>query len=216
VALSCAANPAGVPLGTAANFAILGAAGVTNTGPSIITGDLGTFPTASVVGFTTSAITGPGIVIGAIHAADAVAGQGQTDLTAAYNTAAGKASTVAAPADIGSLVLPPGVYKSTSTLAITGNVTLDSQGNPNAVFVFQIASGLTANVGSSVTLIGGNPCNIYWQVGSSATLNGASFSGNVFALASVTVGANNIINGRLLARTGAVTLISDTVTKPGP
>jgi len=120
------------------------------------------------------------------------------------------------PADIGGQVLAPGVYKATTSLAITGNVTLDGQNKADSVFIFQIGSALTTSVNSTVTLINGaNACNIFWQVGSSATLNTASaFNGNILALASISLGTGAVVNGRTLARNGAVTLLSNTVSKP--
>jgi hypothetical protein len=139
-------------------------------------------------------------------------------LTTAYNNAAGRVNPAAVPADIGGTVIAPGLYKAPVSLAITGNVTLDGQNNPNSVFIFQAASTLTTSVNSSVTLINmANACNVFWQVGSSATLNTASvFNGTIMALASVSLGTGATVNGRLLARTGAVTLLSNIVTKTGP
>jgi len=218
VAVTCAQNAItgqGVPLGTDATFAVLAGSTVTNTGPTLVTGNLGVSPGTAVTGFG----PGTGVVTGgAIHAGDPTAAQAQLDLTTAYNNAAGRTIPMAAPGDIGGKVLAPGLYKAPVSLAITGNVTLDGQGNPNSVFIFQMASTLTTSVGSSVTLINlANACNVFWQVGSSATLKtGSTFSGNVLALASISVGTGSIIDGRLLAGSGAVTLLSDTVTEPGP
>jgi Ice-binding-like len=204
-----------VPLGSDATFAVLAATTVTNSGPTIVTGDLGVSPGTAVTGFG----LGTGTVVGgAIHAGDGTAAQAQSDLTFAYNNAAGRALPAAVPADIGGLVIPPGLYRAPVSLAITGNVTLDGQNNPNSVFIFQMASTLVTSVNSSVTLINGaNACNIFWQVGSSATLNTASvFSGNILALTSISLGTGATVSGRLLARNGAVTLLSNTVTKTGP
>jgi hypothetical protein len=213
-ALSCAANATanGIPLGTDNNFAVLGGSTVTSAGPTIVTGDLGVSPGTAVTGF------GPGTVVGTIHQADPVAAQAQLDLTVAYNAAAAKVNPTLLPADIGGKVIPPGTYNAPVSLAITGNVTLDGQNNPNAVFVFQIPSTLTASTTSSVTLINGaNACNIFWQVGSSATINsGSIFNGNVLALASISLGTGTVVNGRVLARNGAVTMLSNIVTKTGP
>jgi hypothetical protein len=204
-----------VPLGSDATFAVLGGSTVTNSGPTIVTGDLGVSPGTAVVGFGagTGTVTG-----GAIHAGDPAAAQAQLDLTTAYNNAAGRVNPAAVPADIGGTVIAPGLYKAPVSLAITGNVTLDGQNNPNSVFIFQAASTLTTSVNSSVTLINmANACNVFWQVGSSATLNTASvFNGTIMALASVSLGTGATVNGRLLARTGAVTLLSNIVTKTGP
>ncbi len=218
VALSCAQNAIvgqGVPLGSAATFAVLAASTVTNSGPTIVTGDLGVSPGTAVTGF------GPGngtVTGGAIHAGDPTAAQAQLDLTTAYNNAAGRVNPTAVPADIGGTVIAPGLYKAPVSLAITGNVTLDGQNDPNSVFIFQMASTLTTSTNSTVTLINrANACNVFWQVGSSATLNTASiFNGNILAQASISLGTGATVNGRLLARTGAVSLLSNVVTKTGP
>jgi Ice-binding-like len=218
VALTCAQNAAlgaAVPLGTAATFAVLAASTVTNTGPTLVTGDLGVYPGNAVTGFGpgTGTVTG-----GTIHAGDPTAAQAQLDTTVAYNNAAGRVNPGAVPADIGGLVIPPGVWKAPVSLAITGNVTLDGQNDPNAVFIFQMASTLTASTNSTVTLINlANPCNVFWQVGSSATINANSvFNGSIIALASVSVLTGTTVNGRLLAQNGAVSLLSDVVIRPGP
>jgi len=218
VALSCAQNAVAgnaVPLGTDATFAVLAASTVTNNGPTIVTGNLGVSPGTAITGFG----AGNGTVTGgSIHAGDPTAAQGQLDLTIAYNNAAGRVNPLAVPADIGGMVIAPGTYKAPVSLAITGNVTLDGQNNPNAVFIFQVPSTLTTSVNSTVTLINlANACNVFWQVGSSATLNTASvFNGNVLALASVSLGTGATLNGRALARNGAVTLLSNVVTMTGP
>ncbi len=211
VATPHAANAAvAVNLGSAANFAVLAGSTVTNTGPTLVTGDLGSSPGAAVTGFP------PGIVVGAIHAADAVAATAQTDLTAAYNNAAGQAPDATIPTELGGTVVTPGTYNSAAgTFGITGNLTLDAQGDPNAVFIFQAATTLITAAASTVTLTGGaQPCNVFWQVGSSATLGAASgLAGNILALASITVGAGGTVNGRALARNGAVTLDTNTITR---
>ena len=206
------AQEAPVNLGTTQSFAVLAGAGVTNTGPSIISGDLGTCPTPAITGFP------PGTVInGTIHAADAVCLQAQSDLTIAYDDAAGRAPTTTYPGvqDLGGLTLAPGVYKATA-FTITGALTLDAQGDPNAVWIFQAGSTLITAVNSSVILINGaQPCNVFWQVGSSATLGvGSTFVGTVLALTSITANTNATVQGRLMARNGGVTLDSNTVTRP--
>ena len=138
-----------VNLGSAANFAVLGASTVTNTGPTIINGDLGVWPGTAVTGFNP-----PGEVNGTIHAGDTAAQQAQASLTIAYNDAAGRTvGVVGVAGDLGGRTLAPGLYKSTSTLAITGDLTLDANGNPNAVFIFQIGSGLTVATGGRVVLV---------------------------------------------------------------
>jgi len=223
VALSCAQNAIsgqGVPLGTAASFAVLAGSTVTNTGATIVTGDLGVSPGTAVTGF------GPGVVVGSIHAGDATAATAQSDLTTAYNNAAstglqGRPAPVVLSAssfDIGGETLTPGVYQVGTTLAITGNVTLNGGGNPNAVFIFQIGSGLNLTGADTVSLTGGtNACNVFWQVGSSAVIGGGStFNGTILALASVTLDTAARVNGRTLARNGAVTMDTNIVTDTGP
>ena len=207
-----------VPLGTAANFAVLGATpNVTNTGPTVVIGDLGVWPAASVTGFP------PGSVIGSIHLGDAVAQQAQTDLTTAYNDAAGRTCTVDLTGQVlGSggtvLTLGPGVYCFTTTAQLTGNLILNGAG----VYIFKIGTGLTTATGSSITPTNGAvACGVWWQVGSSATIGtGTALLGNVLALTSITVATGASVNGRVLARNGTVTLDSNAVTAcsggPGP
>jgi hypothetical protein len=201
-----------VPLGSSSSFAVLGGSTVTNTGSSVITGNVGSSPGSSITGFP------PGVVAGgAIHAADAVAGNAQTDLTTAYNIAAGIAcGTDLTGQDLGGLTLTPGVYCFSSSAGLTGTLTLNMLGNPNAFFLFKIGSTLTTASGSSivVTNSGGVLCppNLFWQVGSSATFGtGTSFTGNVLALTSITLTTGASLNGRALARNGAVTLDTNTI-----
>ena len=205
-----------VTLGTAQNFAVLGGSTVTNTGPTVVTGNLGTSPGSSVTGFP------PGIVAGgSIHAADATAAQAQSDLTAAYNTAAGIAcGTDLTGQNLGGLTLTPGVYCFSSSAALTGTLTLNFLGNPNAFFLFKIGSTLTTASASSVVLTntGGTNCpsNVFWQVGSSATFGtGSTFGGNVMALTSITLTTGASLTGRALARNGAVTLDTNSVSVAG-
>jgi hypothetical protein len=204
-----------IGLGTADSFAVLAGAGVTNTGPSVINGDLGTFPNPSVTGFGGAP---NGTVNGATHQADAAAASAQGDLTTAYNNAAGQGPANTLATELGGQSLTPGVYKSQSgTFGITGALTLNAQGNPNAVFIFQTASTLISASASQVNLINGaQPCNVYWKVGSSATLGTSStFAGNILALESISLNNGVAVLGRLLARNASVTLINDTVTRPG-
>ena len=203
-----------VPLGTAGSFAVLAGAGVTSTGNTVVNGNLGTSPTLSVTGF------GPGIVInGAMYkGVGTLAGTAQNDLTTAYVNAAGRACPgPPLPGDIGGTVIFPGVYCSASSVGITGTVTLNGNGNPNAVFIFQMGSTLTtAANNSNVNLIGGaQASNVFWQVGSSATLGTSTiFNGTIMAQASVSVNTGAVLNGRALARTGAVTLQGNAMTVP--
>ena len=201
-----------VNLGTAQSFAVLGGSTVTNTGATVITGNVGVSPGSSVTGFP------PGIVAGgSIHAADAVAAQAQTDLTTAFNAAAGTPCGVDLTGqNLGGLTLTPGVYCFTSSAALTGTLTLNFQGNPSALFLFKIGSTLITASGSSVVLsnTGGTTCptNLFWQVGSSATLGtGSTFAGNILALTSITATTGASLTGRALARNGAVTLDTNTV-----
>jgi hypothetical protein len=206
-----AATPVG--LGNATPFAILAGSTVTNTGPSTINGDLGVSPGTAVTGFG----GGGGTVTGTIHAGDTTAANAQTDLTTAYNDAAAQTPATSVGASIGGgQTLLPGVYNSTSSLGVTGSLTLDAGGDPNAVFVFQAGSTLITDPGTTVILTNGaQACNVFWQVGSSATLDTTTtFQGSVLALTSISVNNGATISGRLLARNGAVTLINDTVTVP--
>ncbi len=194
-------------LGAAGDFAVLGST-VTNTGPSYVTGSLG----------SGSAITGlaPATVTGALHAADGVALGAQSDTAAAFLELAGRAcdTTYAQVTELGGQTLGPGVYCFSSSAQLTGTLTLDGAGNPDAVWVFKTASTLVTASNANVLLIGGaQSCNVFWQVGSSATLGtGTSFAGNILALASITLATNANLSGRALARHGAVTLDSNTVS----
>ena len=212
-ALALAAVPAAaqaqVGLGTATPFVVLGGSSVTNTGPSVLNGDLGVSPGTSLVGFGL-----PATVNGATHANDAVAAQAQLDLTTAYDVAAGQP---VAPADdltgqdLGGLVLTSGAYRYASSAQLTGALTLDAEGDPNAQFVFEIGSTLTTASASSVVLVNGaSPCNVYWQVGSSATLGTTTaFQGNLMALSDISLNNGASVIGRVLARNGGVTLINN-------
>jgi hypothetical protein len=208
--LASSAQAASVPLGTADSFAVLAGTTVANTGPSVISGDLGVSPGTSVTGFP------PGTVIaGTTHAADSVAAQAEADLATAYDDAAGRSSTATISADLAGSTLTPGVYTSASSLGLSGALTLDAQGDPNAVFVFQAGATLTVGSGSRVLLIrGAQPCNVFWQVGSSATVGSDSaFAGNILALTSIALTTRATLQGRALARNGAVTLDTNTITK---
>jgi Ice-binding-like len=199
-----------VPLGTLQSVAVLGGQSVTNTGPSVINGDLGVSPGTSITGFP------PGTVNGTIHAADAVAAQNQSDLTVAYNNAAGQPADATETGDLGGLTLTPGVYNSPSSIGLTGTLTLNAQGNPDAVWIFQVGSTLTTASASTVALINGaSPCNVFWQIGSSATLGTqTNFTGTILALTSISANTGATIAGRALARNGSVTLDTNTITRP--
>jgi uncharacterized repeat protein (TIGR01451 family) len=210
---SASAATAPVPLGTAANYAVLAGSTVTNTGPTTVNGDLGLSPGTSVTGFP------PGQVNGAIHVADSAASQAQTDLTAAYNDAAARPVTATIPVELGGTTVTPGVYGSAAgTFGITGTLTLDAQGDPDAVFIFEAASTLITAAASNVNLANGaRASNVFWVVGSSATLGtNSTLMGNVLALASITVTTGTTIDGRALARNGAVTLDSNTIAALTP
>ena len=199
-----------VGLGTAGNFAVLAGSAVTNTGPSVISGSIGLAPGSSVGGFP------PGIVLaGTTEVANGVALQAKDDLVTGYNDAAGRSSTATVSGDLAGLTLTPGVYTSGSSLGLSGLLTLDAQGDPNAVFIFQAGSSLIVGSGSEVNLIGGaQACNVYWQVSSSATVGtGAAFVGNILALVSVTMNTGATLQGSALARNGAVTLDTNTITR---
>ena len=200
------------PLGAAGPFAVLGASTVTNTGPTVVNGDLGVSPGSAVVGFP------PGIVTGTIHAANATSLAAQNSIVTAYNVLAGQPCNVNLTGiDLGGLTLTPGAYCFSSSAQLTGTLTLDAQGNPGAVWVFQIGSTLTTASGSNVVFInGGQSCGAFWQVGSSATFGTATaFAGNVLALASITMTTGATNSGGLFARTGAVTLDTNVVSVVG-
>ena len=206
-------GPPPVPLGTADSFAVLGGSTITNTGLTVITGNVGLDPGTALVGFP------PGTFNGAEHVDDAVAEQAQADLTTAYDGAAGRSFSATSPPDVGGRTLTAGVYRTGAvpSLGLTGELTLDAQGDPRAQFIFQIASTLVTATDSRVSLINGaQACNVFWQVGSSATLGTrTALKGSILALTSISVNDGVAVDGRLLARNGAVTLINDTVTRSG-
>ena len=208
LASSAGAAPTAVPLGNADSFAILAGAGITNTGPTTVTGDIGTYPTPTITGVASMTVTGVN------HADDGVTQSAKTDLVTAYDNAAAQGSTSAISADLGGQTLTAGVYNSASSIGLTGAVTLDAAGDPNAIFVFQAGSTLTTASASQVNLINGaQACNVFWQVGSSATLGtDSTFRGTVIALESITVTTGVTVDGRVLARNAAVTLDTDTIT----
>jgi hypothetical protein len=201
-------------LGAADDFVVLGGSTVTSTGSTSLTGDLGVSPGSTVIGFP------PGTLVGVQHVNDATAAQAEADLTTAYNEAAGRVlCAVTVSGNIGGTTLAPGLYKSTSSLEISsGDLTLDAQGDPDGVFIFQMASTLTTTAGRQVILAGGAKSdNVYWQVGTSATLGStSSFEGTVMADQAVTLETGAMLNGRVLSRIAAVTLDSNVIVKPAP
>lgn len=201
-----------VVLGGAADFAVLAGSSITSTGSTAITGDMGLSPGSSVGGFP------PGVLTGTLQVNNNLSTQAKLDLTAAYNDAAGRTSTdiVTLSGNIGGLTLTPGLYKSTSSLAVSsGDLTFDAKGNAGAIFIIQIASTLTATSARKVILSGGAlASNIFWQVGSSATFGTTSeFKGNIMAMQSITFNTGATLNGRALARIGGIVMSANTIVK---
>jgi hypothetical protein len=209
---ACSLAP--VALRSAAGFVVLAGSTVTSTGPTSITGDVGVSPGTAVTGFP------PGTIVGTLHAGDPAAAQAIADLTTAYDDAAGRTlCPVTVAGNLGGQTLAPGLYKSTSDLAITsGDLTLDAQGDGDAVFIFQMASTLTTTAGRQVILTNGaKSANVFWQVGSSATLGTTSaFQGTIMADQAITLETGATLNGRALARIAAVALDGNTIVKPAP
>lgn len=187
------AADATIGLGTAAPFAILAGSTVTNTGPSVVSGEVGLSPGSSVTGFP------PGQVLnGAVHISDGVTVNAKNDLITAYNEAAGRPMmTDVTGQDLGGMTLTPGVYEASTSMVLTGNLILDAQGSSSAVFIFKAGSTLTTASNSTVTLINGGPsCNVFWQVGSSATLSTSTeFVGTILAQTSATLGTTATLDG---------------------
>lgn len=206
------AAPGDIPLGTTSQFGVLAGAGITNTGPTTLTGglELGSSPTTGITG--SASITTTGRIR---DTPDPVVNRAKDDLVAAYNVAAGRPATEI-DAELGGKTLVAGVYEQSDALGLTGDLVLDGQGNNDSVFIFQVGSALTTASASRVVLINGaQPCHVYWQIGSSATFGtGSSFVGNVFALTSITATTTATFEGRLLARNGAVTLDTNTIRRP--
>jgi hypothetical protein len=211
-ASNCQAAP--VPLASAATFEVLAGSTVTSTGPTIITGgNLGLSPGSAVTGFPPATLTSPAVM----QVTDPAAAQAQLDLTTAYNYAAGLPGGASLPGDLSGLTFAPGLYTNSSTVMLSaGNVTLDAQGNANAVFIFQIGSTLTTQSGTQVILSGGAQAkNVFWQVSSAATLGTNSiFQGTIMSLQSISLDTGATLTGRALACIGAVTLDANTVTAP--
>lgn len=203
-----------VDLYASADFAVLAGAGITITGPTTITGDIGSHPTLSITGLENLTLNGVN------HGGDADTQQARVDAATAYSDAAGRTATTLYPDvfDLGGLTLASGVYHNNSSFALTGTLTLDGGGDPNAVWIFQAGSTLITAAGSTVNLIGGaQASHIFWQVGSSATLGtGTDFAGTILAQASITLNAGATVDGRLLAQSGAVTLDQNEIAAPDP
>jgi formylmethanofuran dehydrogenase subunit C len=201
------AGEAPVALGSDAPFAVLAGTAVTSTGNTTVNGDLGVSPGAT--------LTGEPTVNGTTHLGDPAAAQAQLDLTTAYNDAAGRLGGAAASGNLGGQTLPPGLYSSATSMGISsGDLTLDGQGDPNAVWIFQMGTTLITTVGRQVILIGqAQAANIFWQVGSSATLGASSvFKGNILAYTSIAMDTGAVLEGRALARNGLVSLDGNTIT----
>ncbi|MFC9241804.1 ice-binding family protein [Streptomyces decoyicus] len=200
-----------VPLGTASTYGVLANTAVTSTGPTVVAGDLGVSPAGAVSGFP------PGTVTGTIHVNDAAAAQAQTDLLTGYLNALLQPVTGTVATELGGTTLTPGVYNSLSgTFSLNGTLTLDAQGNPNAVFIFKTTTTLITGATGNVNLINqAQSANVFWQVGSSATLGaGSTIRGSILAFTSITATTGAIVDGRLLALGAAVTLDSNAVTVP--
>ncbi len=205
---SCFAQ-ANVPLGAAGNFAVLAGSTVTNTGTSVVAGDVGVSPGTAVIGFPPGVVTFPGT----IHAGDGTAATAQNALTLAYVNASTQPSTQNLTGqDLGGKTLGPGVYTFNTSAQLTGTLTLSGTG----FYIFQIGSTLTTASASVVAAINGaDAASIFWQVGSSATLGtGSTFIGNILAQISITATTSVTMAGRLLARTGGVTLDTIALTYP--
>ncbi len=204
-----------VALGTSSAYSVVAATTVINTNASVIGQSVGLSPGTAIVGFPPAVVLPPGI----IDAASPTALQAQTDLTSAYVDAAarGVEFTRTNPDLVGQTLIP-GVYAATAKapLSLSGQLVLDGQNNPNAVFIFQTNSTLITSAASTIALINGaSECNVFWEVGSSATLGtGSVFVGNILALTSITVRSAVVVHGRVLARNGAVTLDNDVFTQP--
>jgi hypothetical protein len=206
-----AATPTNINLRSAAAASVLAGAGVTNTGPSVLDLDVDTSPTAAITGFP------PGTTNGTQHGADAVAQTAQNDLTTAYNAAKAAPSTNdVTGVDLSGKTLTQGVYTASSGMTLNGPLPLTLNGTANSVFIFQAGSTLSTGANSSVRLTGGvRPCNVFWQVSTTATLGASSvFAGNILALTSISVADSVTVHGRALARNGTVTLANDTFTNP--
>ena len=214
VAIPSAAQAAiGTPveLGAGSTFAVLAGAGITNTGATTLGGDVGSFPTTSITGLGT--IT---LVDGVDRSGSTVTQQAKTDLVTAYNAASAQSPDPLGGVELAGLTLEPGVYDTGGVIELNGNLTLDANGDPDAVFVFLSTSTLLAGASSSITFIdGATACNLYWRVPSSATIGaGSQFAGTILAEMTISFGAGATLQGRALAQVGEVTMINNVITRP--
>jgi hypothetical protein len=200
-------NPDPPVLGAVASFSVLGGTGVSNSGSTVVSGDLGVSPSTSVMGFP------PGTVGGTIHPGDAAAASAQSALVTAYNDVAGRTPSDSFAGEIGGLTFQDGVHYAAAAISLTGTVTLDGRGDPNATFIFQVNAAMATAAASHVTLINGaQASHVFWQVsGAFGTGASATFAGTVMAAGAVTLGAGAILDGRALSY-GLVTLSTNTVT----
>jgi hypothetical protein len=198
-----------VDLGSAGTYSVLAGTAVTNTGPTYIAGDVGVTPATSIVGFP------PGTIGGSVHAGDPQAAQALTDLQTAYSDASSRTPNASFAGDLNGQTFYPGVYDTTSALALTGTLTLDGQGNPNAVFIFQVGAALNTAAASDINLINGaQATNVFWQVdGAAGTGAASSFSGTIMAAGAITIGAAATLTGRALSD-GTVTLANNNIATP--
>jgi hypothetical protein len=204
------ADQAPVTLGTAATFGVLAGGGITNSGVTTVDGDIGTYPTTVINGGGSLTVTGTN------HGGDTVSQSAQNDLDTAYTAAASEGPIDQSVAALGGQTLSPGVYNSASAMDLDGTLTLAGGGDPNATYVFQAGTTLTAAAASQVILVGGaQSCNVFWEVGDSADIGtDSNLSGTVMASGAITVASGSSVDGRLLAMNGAVTLDTDTITTP--
>jgi hypothetical protein len=202
-------NPSPVVLGSAAAYSVLGGTGVSSSGPTILAGSLGSSPSTSITGFP------PGVVYGSIHAGDALAAEAQDDAGAAYTDAAARPAGTNFAGDRNGTVVRPGVHRTTAAFALTGTMTFDADGDPDAVFIIQVGAALNTAAASQVVLVNGaQASNIYWQVLGAAGLGADSdFAGTILAKGAITLGAGTRLAGRALS-VGTVTLASNAVTAP--
>lgn len=214
IAMPSAAHAAiGTPveLGAGSTFAVLAGAGITNTGATTLGGDVGSFPTTSISGMGTVTL-----VDGVDRSGTTVTQQAKTDLVTAYNAASAQSPDPLGGVELAGLTLEPGVYDTGGVIELNGNLTLDANGDPDAVFVFLSTSTLLAGTGSSITFIdGATACNLYWRVPSSATISaGSQFAGTILAEMTISFGAGATLEGRALAQVGEVTMINNVITRP--